>query len=115
MFKGTGEHLRDVRALTRASADVGYVQRLRLQRAVLKVHRAVAAEAGLPIPTRLTDRLPVVSHQASLSNQLAESARVICQPSESLDRRWIAEWDLLQDLVTELEAALPLRDPVVQS
>jgi len=91
---------------------VGYVQRLRLQRAVLKVHRAVAAEAGIAMPARLADRLPTVSRRAAASNELAESARVICHPSESLDRRWIAEWGRLQDLVVELDGLEPRRDPV---
>jgi len=98
------KRLLDVRVLAGETASAGYVQRLRLQRAVLKLQRAVAAEAGLPLPVRLTDRLDETTAAAAVSNRLAESARKICQPSEALDRRWIEEWDELGGLVSQLEA-----------
>ena len=98
--------LREVRELASGPASVGYVHRLRLQRAVLNVHRAVAAQEKLPLPVRLSDRLAGGTAATVVSDRLAESARRICQPSESLDRRWVAEWEGLTGLVDELEAAV---------
>lgn len=95
-----------VRERIESPADVGYVHRIALQRAVLKLHRAVGADTGSERPRTLDERLKEDEGIRSASNRVAAIAGQICQPSEALDRRWARQWQALQAALRTLEGHL---------
>lgn len=88
-------------------SESGYVQRLRLQRVVLKLHRSIAKEHELDLPTSLRQGIPLGNNSevCRLSNDLAARVAKICQPSESLDHHWVVEWNGMLLSLGQLEAA----------
>jgi len=94
-----------------ADPDGAYLIRMRLKRAVLACHRAVATECGLMSPNSPGYLLPVSGSEtdrriAKLANEVLGQAERLCQPSESLDARWKAGWTRLEVALNELETAV---------
>jgi hypothetical protein len=109
----TSKYISAVRERIDSSANVAYVYRIELQRAVLKLHRAIAADTNSRRPETLDDRLKEDGGIGSASNRVAAIAAQICQPSEALDRRWTDEWQALQGALRSLEIHL-IETPVVR-
>lgn len=100
---GVSKYIAAVRAHAETSAETAYVDRIKIQRSVLKLHRAVAAELGEHRPDTLEARLRDHGGMGSTSNRVATIAALMCQPSEALDRRWMTHWEALQTALRELE------------
>jgi hypothetical protein len=113
MRTATSNYISAVRERIDSPADVAYVHRIELQRAVLKLHRAIAADTSSRRPETLDDRLKEDGGIGSASNRVAAIATQICQPSEALDRRWRDEWQALRVALRSLEIHLA-NAPVVR-
>lgn len=92
--------------------DAAYVVRSRIGRLILTLAQIVAKEAHLSIPDRpgpiiVSDQAPQsVQELANVCNNLVEISRVLCQPSEPLDKRWKEGWTALLDQLDVLELVL---------
>ena len=106
--------LREVAKIRNVSkgVDAAYVARSRIGRLILALAQIVAKEAHLSIPDRpspiiVSDQAPQsVQELANVCNNLVEISRVICQPSEPLDKRWKEGWTALLDQLDVLELVL---------
>jgi hypothetical protein len=104
----------DLVAVRRAAEDIesAYLVRTRLRRALLNVARDVARHEGLPQPELpgvygVPDTASARSrHIAALASDIYQASERMCQPSESLDARWRADWSDLSAKLTALEHAL---------
>ena len=92
--------------------DVAYVARSRIGRLTLALGQIVAQKAGMSIPDRpgpivVSDEASqTVQELANICNNLLDTSRVLCQPSEPLDNRWREGWSALLDQLDVLEIAL---------
>lgn len=106
--------LKDLRALQTAAQDLesAYLVRTRLRRALLNVAREVAHREGLPEPEMPgvfvvpDDASPEARRLAALVTDIYQASDRMCQPSESLDARWRADWIELSQKLDEFERAL---------
>ncbi|HED12444.1 MAG TPA: hypothetical protein ENI62_02100 [Gammaproteobacteria bacterium] len=100
--------------------DAAYVARSRIGRLTLALARIVAKKAGMSIPDRpgpivVSDEVSqTVRELASICNNLLETSRVLCQPSEPLDIRWREGWSTLLAQLDVLEITLREIDSVVE-
>lgn len=98
--------------------DAAYVARSRIGRLTLALARIVAKQTGMGIPDRpgpilvSNDAPQKVRELANICNNLLETSRVLCQPSEPLDNRWRDGWSSLLDELDGLEIALQNMDSV---
>src|SRR5690349_13482821 len=81
LMHGIAKYIAAVRAHADTSAETAYVDRIKIQRSVLKLHRAVAAELGEHRPDTLEARLRDHGGIGSTSNKVATIAALMCQPS----------------------------------
>jgi hypothetical protein len=92
--------------------DAAYVARSRIGRLTLVLARIVAKRAGMSIPDRpgsivvSDDVSQTVRELANICNNLLETSRVLCQPSEPLDNRWRNGWSTLLNQLDVLEITL---------
>ena len=92
--------------------DAAYVARSRIGRLTLALARIVAKQAGMSIPDRpgpivVPDHAPHAALElASICNNLLETSRLLCQPSEPLDNRWREGWSTLLDQLDVLDIIL---------
>lgn len=89
--------------------ELAYAARTRLLRAVLACTRLVSRAAGLSepqFPGRYTireDAPAELRRICEITNQLLDTSRAICQPSEPLDDRWSKGWSEILANLDELE------------
>ena len=92
--------------------DAAYVARSRIGRLTLALARVVAKQAGMSMPDRpgpimVSNEVPqTVRELADVCNNLLETSRLICQPSEPLDDRWRNGWSSMLDQLDEIEKSL---------
>jgi hypothetical protein len=106
--------LRDLQALRIAAEDLqsAYLVRTRLRRALLSVARDLARRESLPEPDMpgvyvIPDHAsPQALRLAELITDIYQASDRMCQPSESLDARWRADWAELSEKLDELERVL---------
>ena len=100
--------------------ETAYVARSRIGRLTLALARIVTKQAGMCIPDRpgpivVPDHVPhTVLELANICNNLLETSRALCQPSEPLDNRWREGWSTLLNQLDELEIALRNMGSVVE-
>jgi len=96
--------------------DAAYVARSRIGRLTLALARIVAKQSGMSIPDRpgpivISDDVPQTARElANICNNLLETSRVLCQPSEPLDKRWREGWSTLLEQLEVLEMRLRKMD-----
>jgi hypothetical protein len=96
--------------------DAAYVARSRIGRLTLALTRIVAKQAGMSIPDRpgpivVPDHaLHTALELANICNNLLETSRLLCQPSEPLDNRWREGWSTLLEQLDVLEIKLSKMD-----
>lgn len=106
--------LTDLAELRFAADDLesAYLVRTRLRRLLLNVARDIARRENLPAPEMpgvyevAADAPLQVRQLAALVSDIYQRSDRMCQPSESLDARWRADWGELTALLDTLEQTL---------